>query len=112
VVDIPQAGSPAAGGLAIRSRRCAGGPPLTVSILGATGYQDQLADNVRRIPAEHKATATGKRLVLKPNLDEFDRGTSINTNPSLALAACESISKVRTRLASTPEFDSIRLAGA
>jgi uncharacterized protein (DUF362 family) len=39
--------------------------------------------------SEHKLDVRGRRVLLKPNLVEFDPGTSINTNPLLVLAALE-----------------------
>lgn len=59
-----------------------------VSILRAQ-YDANLAQVVRRLLAEHAPDVRGKRVLLKPNLVEFDPGTSINTNPLLVLAAWE-----------------------
>jgi uncharacterized protein (DUF362 family) len=63
--------------------------PSFVSIVRATDYTQDLAGLVRRILADHKIQARGKRVVLKPNLVEFDAGTTINTHPALVLAAME-----------------------
>lgn len=60
-----------------------------VSIYRATAYSESLYDLVRRIIAEHDLNVRGKRVVLKPNLVEFDERTVINTNPKLVHAAME-----------------------
>jgi uncharacterized protein (DUF362 family) len=80
------AGSVAAGALTNCSRR---GPAPRVSIVRASGYGDSLVDKLSRVAAVHKLDVAGKRIVLKPNLVEFDPGTSINTSPALVLAAYE-----------------------
>ena len=69
-------------------------PPHTgawapVSIHRAGAYSEGLYDLVRRIIAEHRLDVAGKRVVLKPNLVEFDEHTVINTNPKLVHAALE-----------------------
>ena len=60
-----------------------------VSILRAADYSEQLYDLVRRIISEHRLEVRGKRVVLKPNLVEFDEGRVINTHPKLVHAALE-----------------------
>lgn len=60
-----------------------------VSIHLARGYSEDLYSLVRRILAEHRLDVAGKRVVLKPNLVEFDEHTVINTNPKLVHAALE-----------------------
>src|SRR5947209_4681580 len=62
-------------------------PP--VSIIRASGYQAELIDPIRRILAEHRLDVRGKRVVLKPNLVEFDAGAVINTHPAMVRAAME-----------------------
>jgi uncharacterized protein (DUF362 family) len=64
-------------------------PWAPVSIYRAATYSDELYDLVRRIIAEHALDVRGKRVVLKPNLVEFDAHTVINTNPKLVHAALE-----------------------
>jgi uncharacterized protein (DUF362 family) len=59
-----------------------------VSIVRAS-YAQGLYDTVRRLLAEHRVDVRGKRVVLKPNLVEFDPGTTINTHPTLVHAALE-----------------------
>jgi len=64
-------------------------PWAPVSIYRAATYSEELYDLVRRIIAEHALDVRGKRVVLKPNLVEFDAHTVINTNPKLVHAALE-----------------------
>jgi uncharacterized protein (DUF362 family) len=64
-------------------------PPGTarVAVLRATGYdtglEDVVGDGLRAIGADVR----GARVVLKPNLVEFDESTAINTDPRLVAAA-------------------------
>ena len=60
-----------------------------VSIHRLQGYSESLYDLVRRVIDEHRLDVRGKRVVLKPNLVEFDERTVINTNPKLVHAAFE-----------------------
>jgi uncharacterized protein (DUF362 family) len=71
------------------SRRPKPGAEPSVSIVPATAYNQDLYGKVRRLLADHQVDVRGKRVVLKPNLVEFDPGTSINTHPLLVHAACE-----------------------
>jgi uncharacterized protein (DUF362 family) len=64
-------------------------PWAPVSIYRAATYSEELYDLVRRIIADHALDIRGKRVVLKPNLVEFDAHTVINTNPKLVHAALE-----------------------
>ena len=64
-------------------------PWAPVSIYRAASYSEELYDLVRRIIAHHALDVRGKRVVLKPNLVEFDAHTVINTNPKLVHAAFE-----------------------
>jgi uncharacterized protein (DUF362 family) len=64
-------------------------PWAPVSIYRAATYSEELYDLVRRIIAGHGLDVRGKRVVLKPNLVEFDANTVINTNPKLVHAALE-----------------------
>ncbi len=63
--------------------------PPRVTIVRAPGYTHDLYDTVRRVLADHKLRLQGRRVVLKPNLVEFDPGTAINTSPILVHAALE-----------------------
>jgi uncharacterized protein (DUF362 family) len=60
-----------------------------VSIYRASSYSEDLYDLLRRIIAMHRLDVRGKRVVLKPNLVEFDEKTTINTHPKLVHAAFE-----------------------
>ena len=60
-----------------------------VSILRAAAYSDDLYSVMQRVIAEHRLDVRGKRVVLKPNLVEFDQNTVINTNPKIVHAALE-----------------------
>jgi uncharacterized protein (DUF362 family) len=60
-----------------------------VSIHRIQAYSEGLYDLVRRVIDEHRLDVRGKRVVLKPNLVEFDERTVINTNPKLVHAALE-----------------------
>jgi uncharacterized protein (DUF362 family) len=60
-----------------------------VSIYRAPAYSDSLYELIRKVIAEHNLNVRGKRVVLKPNLVEFDENTVINTHPKLVHAAFE-----------------------
>jgi uncharacterized protein (DUF362 family) len=60
-----------------------------VSIHRAPAYSEDLYDLVRRLIMDHKLNVRGKRVVLKPNLVEFDERTVINTHPKLVHSALE-----------------------
>lgn len=72
-------------------------PPVAaranVSIIKAAGYSMDLYDKVYRIIVEHRLNVRGKRIVLKPNLVEFDSHTTINTHPMVVHAAYEGFLK-------------------
>jgi len=63
--------------------------PAQVSVVRAPGYDQTLYQTVRRMLDEHRLAIKGKRVVLKPNLVEFDSFTTINTHPLLVHAAFE-----------------------
>jgi uncharacterized protein (DUF362 family) len=60
-----------------------------VSILRRPDYTQELYGDLRRILAEHRLNVRGKRVLLKPNLVEFEPDSPINTNPLLVHAALE-----------------------
>jgi uncharacterized protein (DUF362 family) len=62
-----------------------------VSIHPFGSYSQQLYDGIRRILALHKLDVTGKRVVLKPNLVEFEPESVINTNPTIVHAVFEAV---------------------
>jgi uncharacterized protein (DUF362 family) len=78
----------AAVGLSACGREPEGPKPL-VSIVKAATYGEDLLEKLRSILTEHKLAVRGKRVVLKPNLVEFDPSTAINTNAVLVAAAVE-----------------------
>jgi uncharacterized protein (DUF362 family) len=86
------------------SRKKAAAPPV-VSIVRHASYDQNLYDSVRRLLIDHKVNVRGKRVVLKPNLVEFDLGATINTHPLLVHAALEafrSLGAADTRIAEGP----------
>jgi uncharacterized protein (DUF362 family) len=78
-----------AGALLLGSCNTAPQQLAPVSIHRAGQYGEDLYDLVRRILTEHGVDVTGKRVVLKPNLVEFDENTVINTHPKLVHATLE-----------------------
>jgi len=66
-------------------------PPRSqmVSIVRAPAYDQRIYDTVRRMLADHRLDVRGRNVVLKPNLVEFEPGSSINTHPMLVHAAYE-----------------------
>jgi uncharacterized protein (DUF362 family) len=64
-------------------------PTRTVSIVRAQVYDQRIYDIVRRMLADHRLNVRGRSVVLKPNLVEFEPGSSINTHPLLVHAAYE-----------------------
>ncbi len=88
-----EAGAVAAGaGMAA----CAAPPPPSgppgnsrVAILRAGSYQADLLDCLRRGAAACGLVARGKRVLLKPNLVEFERGVPIHTQAEVLAAAVE-----------------------
>ncbi|HYL34535.1 MAG TPA: DUF362 domain-containing protein [Bryobacteraceae bacterium] len=103
----------ASAALAISScaRRPASPRPL-VSIVRHPAYDQGLYDSVRRLLLDHKLNVRGKRVVLKPNLVEFDSATTINTHPLLVHAALEafrSLGAAEVRIAEGPGHRRITL---
>jgi uncharacterized protein (DUF362 family) len=60
-----------------------------VAVLDAPNYESDLAGILQRGLAECGLDVRGKRVVLKPNLVEFDRNTCINTDARVIVAAVE-----------------------
>jgi len=86
--------------------------PSPVSITRASAYDQTLYDTVRRILVEHDVNVRGKRVVLKPNLVEFDAKTCINTHPLVVHAVCEafrSLGAADVRIAEGPGHRRITL---
>lgn len=67
------------------------GPPghSAVSIIKATSYSDDLVSRMLDGIRECGLDVRGKRVLLKPNLVEFDPATVINTNATVIAAAYE-----------------------
>jgi uncharacterized protein (DUF362 family) len=64
--------------------------PSRVSIVKAAAYDPSVYGTVLRLVREHLGdTVRGKRILLKPNLVEFEPDTSINTHPMIVHAAYE-----------------------
>ncbi len=80
-----------AGATALSScvRKLRPGSEPRVAIIRAAGYTQDLYGKVRRLVEQSRLDVRGKRVVVKPNLVEFDPGTSINTNPLLVHAVVE-----------------------
>ena len=80
-------------------------PKPLVAVVRAAAYTQDLHDTVRRILVDQRLNVQGKRVVLKPNLVEFDRNTAINTHPMLVHATLEafrSIGAADVRIAEGP----------
>ncbi|MGP8243880.1 MAG: DUF362 domain-containing protein [Bryobacteraceae bacterium] len=82
----------AAAGAAASAAGCArprAARAAAVSILRAPAYDQTLYDAVRRVLALHRLDVRGRRVVIKPNLVEFEPESTINTSPLLVHAAFE-----------------------
>jgi uncharacterized protein (DUF362 family) len=114
------AGSIALSTRARLSRRTAAiGEPSPVTIVRQTGYTQDLYATVRTILAAQHLEVRGKRVVLKPNLVEFEPDRAINTHPMMVHAALEafrSMGAADVRIAEGPghrrgTFDLAEAAG-
>jgi uncharacterized protein (DUF362 family) len=65
--------------------------PAFVSIARAPRYDQSLYSAVQEIFEAHRLEVKGKRVLLKPNLVEFEPESSINTHPLLVHAAYEAL---------------------
>jgi uncharacterized protein (DUF362 family) len=61
----------------------------TVGLFAADAYGDSLAAVMYRGLAEFGLPVAGLRVLLKPNMVEFERETAINTHPAVVAAAAE-----------------------
>jgi uncharacterized protein (DUF362 family) len=80
-------------------------PSSRVSITRAPEYSQDVYDMVRRIFREHSLNLAGKRVVVKPNLVEFDKSTCVNTHPLVVHAvyeAARSLGAAEVRIAEGP----------
>src|SRR5437868_14653010 len=82
-------GSVALGSMALAGCSRPAARQATVTIARAPTYSQDLYDTVRRVLQEQKLDVRGKRIVLKPNLVEFEPGSVINTHPLVVHAALE-----------------------
>jgi uncharacterized protein (DUF362 family) len=71
--------------------RRASTPLGSVTIRRFSNYQQEFVAPIRAILRDHAIQVKDKRVVLKPNLVEFDPAAPINTNPLLVLAAMEAL---------------------
>jgi uncharacterized protein (DUF362 family) len=70
-------------------------PPVSnVLIARASAYNMDVYDIVYRMVAAHNLNVRGKKIVLKPNLVEFDAHTAINTHPVVIHATYEAFRKL------------------
>jgi uncharacterized protein (DUF362 family) len=60
-----------------------------VSITRVPEYSQDLYGTLRRVLAGHRLNVRGRRVLLKPNLVEFEPGKCINTHPMMVHAALE-----------------------
>jgi uncharacterized protein (DUF362 family) len=68
--------------------------PSRVSIVRAPAYDQRLYATVREMLDQHQLDVRGKRILLKPNLVEFEPESSINTNPMLVHAVLEAFQQM------------------
>lgn len=88
------------GSLALAAASCGRKPffkTTRVSILRAATYSTDLEDPIRRILLDHCVPVAGKRIVLKPNLVEFDPSTPINTHPVFVAAVASAFRSLGAR---------------
>jgi uncharacterized protein (DUF362 family) len=79
----------AALGLAGCRRAAAPQPRALVKVTRAASYSQDLYDTMRRVLGEHRLNVRGRRVLLKPNLVEFEPQSAINTHPMLVHATLE-----------------------
>ncbi len=71
-----------------------GGPRSAVAVLRAADYSKELARTIAEGMKICGLTVKGKRVLLKPNLVEFDAGTVINSDVAVVAAAFEACSSL------------------
>jgi len=86
-------------GLAGCSRTPAPRSPSLISVVRAPAYSQDIYGTMRRILAQHKLRVRGRRVVLKPNLVEFEPESAINTHPMLVHAALEAFRELGASVA-------------
>jgi uncharacterized protein (DUF362 family) len=95
----------AAGTLALGACSHAPRTVARVSITRASTYSQDLYDSVRQIFTQHQLDIAGKRIVVKPNMVEFDASTCINSHPIVVHAvyeAAKSMGAADVRIAEGP----------
>ncbi len=65
--------------------------------MAAASYDLDLSDAIGRGVRELGLSMAGKRVLLKPNMVEYQRGTIINTHPSVVAAAAEAALRAGAR---------------
>jgi len=86
------------------SRRSPAAKPL-VSVVRAASYDQSVYETVLRLLREHRVALRGKRVLVKPNLVEFDPAAPINTHPLVVHAvmeACTALGAAEVRIAEGP----------
>ena len=68
--------------------------PSPVAVLKQDAYGDDLTDSVQRGCAACGLDVRGRRVVLKPNLVEFDPDGVVNTSPALVAATVEALRRM------------------
>lgn len=92
-------------GFAFGCRRAIRSPKPRVSIVQAKSYSVDLELLIRNLLIEHRVSAAGKNVLLKPNLVEFSANAPINTHPAFvaaAAAAFRSLGASSVRIAEGP----------
>ena len=79
--------------------------PARVSITRAPAYGQDLYATIRGVIESHRLNVRGRRVLLKPNLVEFEPDSAINTHPLVVHAAMEaflSMGAAEVRIAEGP----------
>lgn len=91
--------------LAAACSRVQGRVKQRVSIIRAASYSVDLVSIIRRILRDHQVAVAGKRVLLKPNLVEFNSHAPANTHPMFVAAVFEafrSLGATDVRIAEGP----------
>jgi uncharacterized protein (DUF362 family) len=89
----------AALGLAGCSRTAPPRPRARVNITRAAAYSQDIYGTMRRVLAGHRLNVRGRRVILKPNLVEFEPASAINTHPLLVHATLEAFRELGASVA-------------
>jgi uncharacterized protein (DUF362 family) len=68
--------------------------PSRVSIVRAPIYDQRIYGTVREMLAQHRLEVRGRKILLKPNLVEFEPESTINTHPMLVHAVFEAFQEM------------------